>query len=253
MSQTRQYLRAEGLSFGYRRGSEVLTDLSIDFPAGRTVLLGPNGAGKSTLLALIADALPPRAGRVVLDSIGSPQTRARRRAYRSRVAWMPQQLSPFPGLTVREHVAYAGWLKGLSRRDAWGRAAGALEVVDLGAKSDDKATRLSGGQARRMGIAGALVHEAEAMLLDEPTAGLDPSQRERFRDILRRIDPAIAVVVSTHQTEDVHASYERVALLHEGRVPFMGSVDEFIGSSSATGDVRDRVSQAYARYVPTED
>jgi ABC-2 type transport system ATP-binding protein len=243
----------EHLSFAYRRGGAVLDGLSLVIPAGRTVLLGPNGAGKSTLLALAADALPPRSGRVVLDSVGSPRGRASRRAYRSRVAWLPQQISPFPGLTVREHVAYAGWLKGLSRQDAWRRAGSAMDVVDLGAKADLKATQLSGGQARRMGIAGALVHEAEVMLLDEPTAGLDPSQRERFRDILRRIAPEVAVVVSTHQTEDVHESYDRVVLLHDGRVPFEGTVRDFVGPASATEDERDSVARAYARHVPAED
>ncbi len=246
-------LRLEEISFAYRRGGDVLDGLRLQFDAGRTVLLGPNGAGKSTLLALAADALSPRAGRVVLESVGSPRIRASRRAYRSRVAWLPQQITPFPGLTVREHVAYAGWLKGLSRRDAWRRAVGALDVVDLGAKADLRATELSGGQPRRMGIAGALVHDSEVILLDEPTAGLDPSQRERFRGILRRIAPEVAVVVSTHQTEDVHESYDRVVLLHRGRVPFEGTVREFVGPSSATEDVRDSVARAYARHVPEED
>ncbi len=104
-----------------------------------------------------------------------------------------------------------------------------------------------------MGIAGALVHDSEVILLDEPTAGLDPSQRERFRGILRRIAPEVAVVVSTHQTEDVHESYDRVVLLHRGRVPFEGTVREFVGPSSATEDVRDSVARAYARHVPEED
>jgi ABC-2 type transport system ATP-binding protein len=245
-------LQISDCSFGYRPGVRVLDNYSQPFGNGRTVLLGPNGAGKSTLLALLANSLQPDSGRVVLGARWSPQVWRERKEFRKRVAWLPQQVVPFPGLTVREHVAYAGWLKGLSRRDAWERSASALEAVDLESLSGRRAAQLSGGQTRRMGLAGALVHEAQAILLDEPTAGLDPAQRARFRAILDRIGPDRILIVSTHQTEDVHESYDRVVLLVDGTTPFAGSVADFVADRAPEADVRDRVTLAYQHYVSTE-
>lgn len=246
-------LRLDGCDFGYARRRRILNDFSVSFDRGRTVLLGPNGAGKSTLLALLADAIRPQAGAATLEGVGSPTRRSERRAYRAKVAWLPQNLHPFPGLTVREHVAYAGWLKGLSRAEAWERSEAALEAVDLGSHAGHSAMKLSGGQTRRMGLAGALVHDAQAVLLDEPTAGLDPSQRTRFREILQRLSPEMIVVVSTHQTEDVHESYERVVLLVDGQTPFDGSVQDFIAGSNPHADIRDQVAAAYGQFVVAED
>lgn len=187
-------LRIVGCSFAYRRSLPVFDGYTASFAPGRTVLLGPNGAGKSTLLALLADSLQPQKGYVETGTGLSPRTWRGRREFRRRVAWLPQQVAPFPGLTVREHVAYAGWLKGLSRRDAWRRSTAALEDVDLASLAGRRATQLSGGQTRRMGIAGALVHEAEAILLDEPTAGLDP-----VADLRDRVTAAYQRYVSAEE------------------------------------------------------
>lgn len=239
-----------GVSFRYGRRT-VFDGLDVEFPTGRTVLLGPNGAGKSTLLAVLADALQLRSGAVLLEQRPKPGRGAGRRAFRRAVAWLPQSVRVFPGLTVREHVAYTGWLKGLSRAEAWAAAAPALTQVDLTALADRKATQLSGGQARRMGIAGALAHGARVLLLDEPTAGLDPDQRERFRGLLQQLPQDLTVVVSTHQTEDVADAYDRVAVLVAGRVPFTGTLDGFV-SSTPEIDMRDRIALAYRRYVQAE-
>lgn len=237
------------LAFRYGR-HRVFSGLDVTF-FGRTVLLGPNGAGKSTLLALLADALQPQEGAVLLDDVQRARRGPGRRDFRRDVAWLPQVVRVFPGLTVKEHVAYMGWLKGLSRAEAWQAAPLALETVDLASISDRKASQLSGGQARRMGIAGALSHGARVLLLDEPTAGLDPDQRERFRGLLQRLEQDLTVVVSTHQTEDVADSYDHVAVLVSGHVPFAGSLSQFIDSTPSI-DTRDRIALAYRRYVGTE-
>ncbi|WP_338484896.1 ATP-binding cassette domain-containing protein [Streptomyces sp. SCSIO 75703] len=107
-------------TYRYRRGPVVLDRLSFGFPAGRTVLLGPNGAGKTTLLALAASVLKPRTGTVAFAGL-DPAIRAQLRVYRRRVGWMPQHITPVPGMTCREQVAYAGWLKGMSRGRGVGR------------------------------------------------------------------------------------------------------------------------------------
>ncbi|WP_078713635.1 ATP-binding cassette domain-containing protein [Agreia bicolorata] len=245
-------LLIEHSSFGYSDRALLFEDFTLSISAGRTVLLGPNGAGKSTLLGLLASTLRPFEGRVQLEGVASATRRSELRRYRSQVGWLPQNVGVFPGLTVREHVAYTGWLKGLSRADAWTRSMQAVEQVDLTEKMNAPAKSLSGGQVRRMGIAGALVHDARAILLDEPTAGLDPNQRLRFREILAVIPESVVVVVSTHQTEDVHASYDKVIVLSEGTIRFHDSVSAFAGSAPAGTDQRDAVAAAYSRYVAAE-
>jgi ABC-type multidrug transport system ATPase subunit len=246
-------LTIENATFAYPRRGSLFENFSLSLPPGRTVLLGPNGAGKSTLLGMLASTLKPAGGAVALEGVAKATRGSQLRRYRSQVGWLPQNVGIFPGLSVREHVAYTGWLKGLSRTDAWARSLHAVRQVDLSEKMNAPAKSLSGGQVRRMGIAGALVHDAQAILLDEPTAGLDPNQRVRFREILTVIPDSVVVVVSTHQTEDVHASYQEVVVLGEGTVRFQGSVAEFAGTAPAGVDQRDAIAAAYSRYVAAED
>lgn len=247
-------IELQNCTFSYSRKRDVLQDFSLGIGGGRTVILGPNGAGKSTLLALMANALEPSSGRVMLDGTCDPHASKHDRAqFRRAVAWLPQQIYPFPSLTVREQVAYMGWLKGLSRSESWARSSSALDTVDLRENSDRPARGLSGGQLRRVGLAGALVHRASVILLDEPTAGLDPSQRNRFRELLLRIPDETAVLVSTHQTEDVHDSYERTVLIDEGVILFDGTIDQFVRGTPQDMDMRDRVFRGYSRLIASEE
>ncbi|WP_433498172.1 ATP-binding cassette domain-containing protein [Sphaerimonospora sp. CA-214678] len=230
-----------GCSYSYRRNALVLDRLDLSFPAGISLLLGPNGAGKSTLLGIAASALAPHTGRVDYRGLNPKKSRDRKE-FRKAVAWMPQQINPIPGVTVQEQVAYMGWLKGLARKDAWIRAADALEAVELAGLMQRKSHELSGGQIRRMGLAQALVHEAEVVLMDEPTAGLDPAQRETFRRLIKQISAHAHVVISTHQTEDISELYESVVVLDQGQVRFQGSTVEFLGSVDAVSAYRRLVS-----------
>ncbi|WP_327676126.1 ATP-binding cassette domain-containing protein [Kitasatospora sp. NBC_00458] len=200
-------------------------DLRIENPA--TVLLGPNGAGKSTLLALAASQLDPDRGSVTWHGVNPASGGGDRAAYRRAVAWLPQQVTPVPGLNVREQVAYCGWLKGMSRAAAWQASAGALARVGLDRLADRAGHQLSGGQLRRLGIAGCLAHHSELILMDEPTAGLDPAQRTVFRSLVEELTEDVSVVVSTHQTEDLAGTYRHVVVLDAGRVRFQGSTADF--------------------------
>lgn len=242
----------DGVTFGYRRDHRVLSELTTTFPHGASVLLGPNGAGKSTLLGLIADTLRPRSGTVTVEGIGGAGDRGNRKRYRQGVAWLPQRSGAFPGLTAREHVAYCGWLKGLNRRDAWDRARTALAAVDLASRADVRASTLSGGQIRRLGVAGALVSGAQWILLDEPTAGLDPAQRARFAQVVQHLPSDVSVVVSTHQTEDVATTYDHVTVLVDGKVPFAGPVNTFT-EPFATLSPAAAVTASYARFTSEDD
>lgn len=236
--------------FGYGRGQSQLSNVTISLAPGRTVLLGPNGAGKTTLLKALAGINTFR-GTLDIDGVSVNPERARPRAYRAAVGWLPQSVSPFPSLTAREHVAYIGWLKGMSPRAASINALEALARVGLDNRADEKADRLSGGQLRRLGIAGVLVHDARYLLLDEPTAGLDPRERDRLADVLRSIEETHAVLVSTHDTASLIGERSHVALLTTGSLAFAGSYESFIAPHEAESEDA-QLQLAYASYVPED-
>ncbi|MFG2212807.1 ATP-binding cassette domain-containing protein [Streptomyces sp. NPDC048638] len=238
-------------SFRYGRKAPVLNGLDLSIGHRATVLLGPNGAGKSTLLGIAASWISPSEGTVTWRGINPAQPKAQA-AYRKAVGWLPQNVKPMPGLTVRENVAYIGWLKGMSRSEAWDASRDALERVKLGSLADRKSHQLSGGQLRRMGIAGTLVHISEVVLLDEPTAGLDPSQRQTFRDLVTNLLADVQVVVSTHQTEDLDTMYDHVVILDQGQVRFEGDTNSFLSLAAPSIPEGRRAEGAYTQLIAQE-
>ncbi|MEV7233433.1 ATP-binding cassette domain-containing protein [Streptomyces sp. NPDC051020] len=239
-------LHFQSCSFRYkRRENPVIDRLDLQFAAPRTVLLGPNGAGKSTLLSLGASALVPHSGEITLNDLCAIK-RSERREYRRKVSWLPQRPSFLPGMTCREHVAYVGWLKGLSEREAWKAAPTAIERVGLEKKSNDKVSTLSGGQQQRLAIAQALVHEAELLLLDEPTVGLDPAQRRRFHDVLDKLPENVSVIVSTHEIVDLDQTFDEVVVFENGVPKFHGPVSEFQSHASPDCAPGRQLESAYS-------
>ncbi|MFD5569466.1 ATP-binding cassette domain-containing protein [Streptomyces cadmiisoli] len=225
-------------TFAYRRRrAAVLKDFTYHLPDGLTILLGPNGAGKSTLLQLAAAVTAPQRGTVTWDGL-----EARSKAYRRTVAWMPQNITPLPSLTAREYVAYVGWLKGMSRGDAWNSAPRALSRVEMSEHADTRTSRLSGGQLRRVGVACALVHDAQVLLLDEPTAGMDPRQRRVFRDLLADLKDEVRVLMSTHDVADLAEEADNVSVLAGGRLVLSGSAGEFL-SHTPPGTAQGRAAE----------
>jgi ABC-2 type transport system ATP-binding protein len=211
----------------------------VNLQAGPGVfgLLGPNGAGKTTLLRMMATVIPPTTGRLrLLDR--DPGAYGPRREVRRRLGYLPQSLGYYPGFTVAEFVEYFALLKEMPAADVPGAVATAIERVDLGARARAKLRTLSGGMLRRVGIAQAIVNEPELLLLDEPTAGLDPEQRVHFRALLRELGQQATVVVSTHLVEDVGAACSQVALMDQGKVVFQGTPAELTarGTEQGTGD-----------------
>lgn len=217
----------EDVEFAYGRAKPVLSGFTWTIPAGITVLLGPNGAGKSTCLNLAASVFRPRRGLITDGSLTTVRP-SDRRQWRRRVGWVPQQIVAIPGMTTREQVAYAAWLKGFSGSDAQVRAVSALKSVGLEDCLEVKANSLSGGQLRRLGIASSLVHDATILLLDEPTAGLDPAERGRFRRLLRHLRGDHDFVISTHQVDDLDELADTVAVLSAGRIIFHDTVASFL-------------------------
>jgi ABC-2 type transport system ATP-binding protein len=222
-----------------RRFGRTMAVAGVDLQAGPGVygLLGPNGAGKTSLLRMMATVIPPTSGKLrLLDR--DPGQYGPRREIRRRLGYLPQSLGYYPGFTVVEFIEYFALLKDMPAARVPGAVAAAVERVELGGKARAKLRTLSGGMLRRVGIAQAIVNEPELLLLDEPTAGLDPEQRVQFRGLLREIGQRATVVVSTHLVEDVGAACTEVALMDEGKIVFSGTPDELTarGVGHGTGD-----------------
>jgi ABC-2 type transport system ATP-binding protein len=212
----------------------------VDLRAGPGVfgLLGPNGAGKTSLLRMMATVIPPSSGQMRL--LGrDPGSYESRREIRRRLGYLPQNLGYYPAFTVVEFVEYFALLKDMPAGRVPRAVAAAVERVDLGAKAKAKLRTLSGGMLRRVGIAQAIVNDPELLLLDEPTAGLDPEQRVQFRALLRDLGRNATVVVSTHLVEDVGAACTEVALMNAGKIVFHGTPAELTArgeGTTASGD-----------------
>lgn len=202
----------------------ALDGLSFRTGPGVTGLLGPNGAGKTTLIRTLATVLAADGG--TLSILGRDPV-ADRLEIRRRLGYLPQEPGYHRGFTVFEFIDYVAILKELvDRRARHDEVRRVIGEVGLGEVSGKKIRKLSGGMRRRVGIAQALLGEPELVLLDEPTAGLDPEQRLRFRDLISRIGESRTVILSTHQTEDVAALCGRVVVLKRGRVEFEGTPEE---------------------------
>ncbi len=200
-------------------------------------LLGPNGAGKTSLLRMMATVIPPTSGTLrLLDR--DPGAYGPRRQIRRRLGYLPQNLGYYPGFTVAEFVEYFALLKDMPPAQVPGAVAMAIERVSLGNKARAKLRTLSGGMLRRVGIAQAIVNEPQLLLLDEPTAGLDPEQRMQFRELLRDLGRRATVMVSTHLVEDVGTACTEVALMDQGKIVFHGTPDELTvrGEGYGIGD-----------------
>jgi ABC-type multidrug transport system ATPase subunit len=219
--------------------NEVFRGFSHEFARFPLVLLGPNGAGKSTLFSVISGARRPQAGRV---AVGGWTTTGRLRRHIGLVSQKSQGLR---GLAVRELVAYAGWLKGLSRSEAWARSAGTLERLHLREIAAASSVAISGGEARRMMIAMALVSDPALLLFDEPTTGLDPAERSNVLAMIAEISMTRPTIVATHEVDDIEERFRHLAVLDGGELAFDGTVPGFLALGEGTGSPRARAEQAY--------
>jgi ABC-2 type transport system ATP-binding protein len=218
--------------------TQAVAGVNLALEAGVFGLLGPNGAGKTSLLRMLATVIPPSSG--TLRLLGrDPGSYGPRREIRRRLGYLPQNLGYYPGFTVAEFVEYFALLKDMPPGRVPAAVALAVERTGLGDKARARLRTLSGGMLRRAGIAQAIVNEPELLLLDEPTAGLDPEQRVAFRALLRDLGERATVIVSTHLVEDVGAACTRVALMNQGKILFYGTPDELTARADGTDAAGD--------------
>ncbi|GAA1542549.1 ABC transporter ATP-binding protein [Dactylosporangium maewongense] len=218
--------------------TQAVAGVTLAAGPGVVGLLGPNGAGKTSLLRMLATVLPPSSGRIRLLGLDPGDHRERRRI-RRRLGYLPQHLGYYPGFTVVEFVEYFALLKEMPAAAVPRAVAAAVERVGLGGQARAKLRTLSGGMLRRVGIAQAIVNEPDLILLDEPTAGLDPEQRVSFRALLRDLGGTGTVIVSTHLVEDVGAACTDVALLRQGKLVFRGTPGELTARGEGTDAAGD--------------
>jgi len=219
----------EGVSKLYRGKVWGLRDFSLKLGPGVLGLLGPNGAGKSTLMRILATVTRPTEGRALwngADIVKSPNT------VRFALGYLPQDFGVYPNLSALEFLEYLAAVKGISASAARKRIVELLELVNLADAARRPLGGYSGGMRQRVGIAQALLNDPRLLIVDEPTAGLDPEERVRFRNLLSELSGDRIVILSTHIVSDVEAVATGIALIDHGRLIVHGAPEALLGTVS---------------------
>jgi ABC-type multidrug transport system ATPase subunit len=216
-------LRIQGLTKVYKGGVRALDNVSLTIPCGLYGLLGPNGAGKSTLMRTIATLQDPDAGSIYL---GDLDVLHKKEEVRKTLGYLPQDFGVYPRVNAEDMLNHIALLKGIVNRKQRKEAVHALmQRVNLWDHRRKLLTGFSGGMRQRFGIAQALIGSPQLLIVDEPTAGLDPGERNRFYNLLAEIGENVIVILSTHIVQDVMELCSNMAIIHQGRVLFSGAPD----------------------------
>lgn len=203
-------------------GSKIVVDrISLKLQKGVYGLLGANGAGKTTLMRMICGILTPTGGTICLDGVD-----VSKEEYRAVLGYLPQDFGYYPDFSGKDFLLYMAALKGIGRRNAEKRAAELLELVSLADVAKKKIKTYSGGMKQRLGIAQALLNHPRIIILDEPTAGLDPKERVRFRNLIGELGKECIVILSTHIVSDIDRVADRILMMNHGQLVFNGSRDD---------------------------
>jgi ABC-type multidrug transport system ATPase subunit len=228
-------LKIEGLSKTYANGVRALSDVSLTIPHGMYGLLGPNGAGKSSLMRTIATLQEADSGSITLGEI---DVLKQKDELRKRLGYLPQEFGVYPRISAQDMLNHLAILKGIGgsgqRKELVEAMLKRCNLYDLRKKA---LTSFSGGMRQRFGIAQALIGNPQLLIVDEPTAGLDPGERNRFYNLLAEVGEQVIVILSTHIVEDVTDLCTKMAIIHEGRVLYEGKPDD------AVAQLKDRVWQ----------
>lgn len=217
-------LQAEHLCRSYRK-KEALKDVNFKLTQGVYGLLGENGAGKSTLMRILTTVDFPTSGSVLYDGKNIAEMDE---DYRSLVGYMPQDYSVYPSFTATNFLNYMGTLKGIPADKLKVKIPEVLEFVNLSDVANKKVRTFSGGMKRRIGIAQAILNDPKILILDEPTAGLDPKERIRFSNILSNMAKEKIILLSTHIVSDIEAIANQLIMIHKGEITETGNIDELV-------------------------
>jgi ABC-type multidrug transport system ATPase subunit len=222
------HIKIENLNKVYKGGSYAIKNLNLEIPNGMFGLLGPNGAGKSTLMRILVTLMKPSSGKVTIND--TLDLAKNRREIRAMLGYLPQDFSFFSKLKTYEFLDYAARLAGMKNSTARRTAVEQmLEEVGLFEARDRHANKLSGGMKRRLGIAQALINDPKIIIVDEPTTGLDPEERIRFRNLLSTISTRdVIIILSTHIVGDISSTCDNMALLNKGNLAFAGSPEQLV-------------------------
>ena len=221
-------LTLENLGFRYPNGHVAVSDFSLDLKPGILGLLGPNGAGKSSLMRVLATLNKPSSGRVLWkggDIAKQPD------ALRTELGYLPQDFGTYPALSAREFLGFLAAVKGLPRKLSAERVQWCLTQVGLIDAADKPLSSYSGGMRQRVGIAQALLNDPKLLIVDEPTVGLDPEERLRFRHLLTDLAGHRLVILSTHIVSDIEASASEIAVMGQGKLRFFGTPQAMLDSA----------------------
>jgi ABC-type multidrug transport system ATPase subunit len=216
-------LKIQGLSKTYANGVKALDNVSLTIPHGMYGLLGPNGAGKSTLMRTLATLQEPDNGTAFL---GDVDVLRQKEEVRRKLGYLPQDFGVYPRISAQDMLDHLALLKGIvNRNERKEIVAAMLHRCNLDEARKKPLTSFSGGMRQRFGIAQALLGSPQLLIVDEPTAGLDPGERNRFYNLLAEIGEQVIVILSTHIVEDVTDLCTNMAIIHEGKVLFEGKPD----------------------------
>jgi len=220
-------IEIQGLNQIYPNGNHALKDINLEFGTGMFGLLGPNGAGKSSLMRILVTLMKPTSGLVLVDG---KDIQKHRRELRSMLGYLPQDFRFFTSLKTWEFLDYSGSLAGMkNKKERLAEVDRLLDQVGLLEVRDRQANRLSGGMKRRLGIAQALIGNPRIIVVDEPTTGLDPDERIRFRNILSQLSQhEVTIILSTHIVGDISSTCQGMALLNRGELVFSGSPENLV-------------------------
>ena len=219
-------LRIQNLSKTYKNGVKALDDVTLTIPRGMYGLLGPNGAGKSTLMRILATLQEPDSGSATMGEI---DVLRQKDEVRRTSGYLPQEFGVYPRISAQDMLDHLAVLKGVTRRgERKDLVEAMLKRCNLYSVRKKTLTSFSGGMRQRFGIAQALITNPRLLIVDEPTAGLDPGERNRFYNLLSEIGEQVIIILSTHIVEDVMDLCTKMAILHKGRVLYEGSPERSI-------------------------
>ncbi|EJD79951.1 MULTISPECIES: ABC transporter ATP-binding protein [Staphylococcus] len=217
----------KGLSKSYDGKKDALNSLDLVIPNGMFGILGRNGSGKSTLMNIIATILQPSKGTVTINGIEIKNSQK----IRQMIGYLPQDFDFYPNMKVSEVLYYLGFLSKINQKDFDNYVDLILRKVNLIDYKNKKVKSLSGGMKKRLGIAQAILHDPKVIIVDEPTAGLDPEERVRLRNLLSDLAENKIVIISTHIVSDIESTCNRIAILDKGSLVYKGDIPSLIQQS----------------------